>query len=281
MADSAVVLFFWDYDTQWGADRSRLPGGPKNWGHLEFENTERLLDLHAQYGVQACFAVVGAAALPGERPYHDPQQIRRIHTAGHEIASHSFRHEWLPGLGRQALLETLRDSKDALEQCMGAPVVSFVPPYNQPFDYLGGGAFSLSERREAGPERTDLRRLCDALRGTGYRFSRVCYRPIHLQLAERQLGRRIGRPGRLKTIAGVVCARLNTPGGFNGNVIKTLERCAITGGIVVLWGHPHSLKSGSSQDEAHLVPLLERIAQLKQTGQLQVRLPGELVKNDG
>src|SRR4051812_42902564 len=146
----ATLLFFWDYDTQWGADRSRGPGGPKNWGHLEFPNTDRLLELHAQYEIPACFAVVGAAALPGERPYHDPGQIRRVHEAGHEVGSHSFHHDWLPGLNRRALLQTLSASKDALEQCVGARVVSFVPPYNQPFDYPGGWSFSISERRGAG-----------------------------------------------------------------------------------------------------------------------------------
>ena len=150
------VVCFYDYDTQWGDRRSRSFGGPKSWGHRDFENTEQLLALHARYEVPACFAVVGAAALPGTRPYHDPQQIRRIHAAGHEIASHSFRHEWLPGLDRDALRETLRRSKDALEQCIGAPVTSFVPPFNQPFDYPAALAWSLSERREAGRSRTNL-----------------------------------------------------------------------------------------------------------------------------
>ena len=111
----AELLFFWDYDTQWGADRSRLPGGPKSWGALEFPNTERLLELHAEHGVPACFAVVGSAALSGERPYHDPAQVRRIHAAGHEIGSHSHRHEWLPGLDGAALRETLAASRDANE----------------------------------------------------------------------------------------------------------------------------------------------------------------------
>ena len=78
--------------------------------------------------VPACFAVVGSAALPGKRPYHAPEQIRRIHDAGHEVASHSHRHEWLPALSRQALRETLSASKDALEQCIGAPIATFVPP---------------------------------------------------------------------------------------------------------------------------------------------------------
>ena len=147
-------------------------------GHLEFPGTDELLELHERFGVPACFAVVGAAALPGERPYHDPKQIRRIHAAGHEIASHAFKHEWLPGLDRRALLRTLRDSKDALEQCIGAPVVSFVPPFNQPFHYARGWSFSVSELREAGVHHTTLDRLCDALRETGYAFCRVAYAPL-------------------------------------------------------------------------------------------------------
>ena len=155
----AKLLFFWDYDTQWGADRSRRPGGPKDWGYLEFENTERLLDLHAQYEIPACFAVVGAAALPGQRPYHDPAQIRRIYAAGHEVASHSFKHEWLPGLTHLELSETLRASKDALEQCISAPVNTFVPPFNQPFAYPQKLAPAFSERREGGSAHITLPEL--------------------------------------------------------------------------------------------------------------------------
>ena len=109
------VVIFWDYDTQWGADRSRNPRGAPTWGPLEFPNTDALLELHARYGVPACFAVVGAAALAGSRPYHDPDQIRRIHQLGDEVASHSFRHEWLPGFDPAALDETVRHSKDALD----------------------------------------------------------------------------------------------------------------------------------------------------------------------
>src|SRR6476661_7448064 len=65
--DQLNLLFFWDYDTQWGADADRVnkPGSNTSWHRFEMENTERLLDLHAQYNVPACFAVVGASALPG------------------------------------------------------------------------------------------------------------------------------------------------------------------------------------------------------------------------
>ncbi len=276
-AASGTLLLFWDYDTQWGGDRSRSGGGPKDWGPLEFTNTERLLELHAAYGVPACFAVVGAAALAGERPYHDPAQIRRIHAAGHEVGSHAFRHEWLPALGPAALRESLAASRDALEQCIGGRVVTFVPPFNQPFDYLGGASLSLAERREVRRGRTDLPRLCTALRETGYRLARVAYRPMPQRLAERVTGRRLDRPARLAGIRGLACVRLNTPGGFDGPAVSMVERVAREGGIAVVYGHPHSLRSGGPQDERHLVPFLERARTLAREGLLRIALPRDLV----
>jgi peptidoglycan/xylan/chitin deacetylase (PgdA/CDA1 family) len=271
----ATLLCFWDYDTQWGGDRSRSGGGPKQWGALEFPNTDKLLEVHAKYGVPASFAVVGAAALPGERPYHDPAQIRRIHAAGHEIASHSFHHDWLPGLGSKELLSTLRDSKSALEDCIGARVTSFVPPYNQPFDYPPAGSFSLSERREAGSNRTDLKILCEGLAQTGYNFCRVAYRPMHIRIAERLSGRRIDRPSQLTKIAGVSCVRLNS-GGFEAPTLRLIERCAREGGIAVIYGHPHSATAGGSQDISLFTKVLELIVRLRAEKLLEVRLPSQL-----
>lgn len=274
----ARVIFFWDYDTQWGADRSRTPGGAKQWGHLEFPNTDRLLDLHAQYDLPACFAVVGAAALHGEHPYHDPDQIRRIHAAGHEIASHSFQHEWLPALNAKQLHETLRKSKDALEQCIGAAVTAFVPPFDMPRDYPAKLSFNLTERREAKGERTDLPRLCQALHEIGYRFCRVTYRPFYLRAAEKLLNRRLPpKPSKPETIGGLTCLRANTPPGFAHETLSTLERLSTQAGYILIYGHPHHLsKNGSAESEAYLLPLLEKIALLRREGMIQMSLPRQL-----
>jgi hypothetical protein len=273
---AARLLFFWDYDTQWGADRSRTPGGKKDWGHLEFANTEILLELLARYSVPSCFAVVGSAALPGSHPYHDPAQIRRIHEAGHEVGSHSHRHEWLPGLNNSQLRETLRSSKDALEQCIGAPVSTFVPPWNQPFDYAAGLSFSLSERRGAGRDRVNVGRLCNALRETGYRFCRVAYRPIYQRLADRIVRPRFFQLGRTESIGGITCVRVNTPSGFGGLTRGSVMRCVERGALVVVWGHPHSLTLGKAQDQTWLLPFLEMIADLRDAGRLSIILPRDL-----
>lgn len=270
------MVIFWDYDTQWGADRSRSAGGPKDWGPLEFENTERLLEIHAKYSIPACFAVVGAAALEGERPYHDPAQIRRIHAAGHEVGSHSFAHDWLPGLTRAALRESLRRSRDSLEQCIGAPVVTFVPPFNQPVDYPPRLSFSASERRLAPSHRNGLGEVCEALRETGYRVCRVSFRSLGRRLLERFRGRRLDRPEPPMMIEGIRCLRLTAASGFDAGTVGLLDRCASQGGIVVAYGHPHSIRSGDAQDERHLIPFLARLSEMVRGGTLQMALPGEL-----
>jgi len=273
-----VLLFFWDYDTQWGADRSRSPGGRKTWGHLEFENTERLLELHAEYDVPACFAVVGAAALPGERPYHDPAQIRRIHAAGHEVASHSLRHEWLPGLAAPELRQTLQTSKEVLEQCIGAEVTSFVPPFNQPFDYPPGWSFSLSERRTAGGHRTDLAGLCAMLVDTGYGFARVAYRGLFQRVAEKITGRELHRPSCLERIAGLACLRLNVPVGFGASSRQLLADHLDDDGIWLLWGHPHSVTTPDSpQSLALFVGLLRQVGEWRAAGRLRIAQPRDLL----
>lgn len=270
----ATLLIFWDYDTQWGGDRSRSAGGPKTWGELEFPHTDRLLELHAEFSVPACFAVVGAAALPGEHPYHDPAQIRRIHEAGHEVGSHSHRHEWLPGLNGVELRETLRSSKESLEQCIGAPVTAFVPPWNQPFDFSRRLSFSLTERRHGGAERTNVQRLCASLREIGYRFCRIAYRPIHERLKDRFFGR-LDPPRRKESIEGITCVRVNGF-GFRKAALDLVERCVESGGIAVTYGHPHSLKSGGAQDERYLVPFLQAVRDYQRQGRLDVVLPRDL-----
>jgi GT2 family glycosyltransferase len=284
------LMFFWDYDTQWGADRSRMQRA-RDWGHLEFPGTDELLELHARFGVPACFAVVGAAALPGERPYHDPKQIRRIHAAGHEIASHAFKHEWLPGLDRRALLRTLRDSKDALEQCIGAPVVSFVPPFNQPFHYARGWSFSVSELREAGVHHITLDCLCDALRETGYTFCRVAYAPLTERAAgvadmlrgrDRASGSEAAfRPGPPVTIGGITCVRIGPCGFGTSRVSEWFRRAAPRerrASVVALYGHPHSIRSGdANQSLDALKPTMAMVGEWMREGTVRCVRPSELV----
>jgi Polysaccharide deacetylase len=278
---AAGLMIFWDYDTQWGGDRSRAGEGRRDWGALEFPNTERLLEVHTAHGVPACFAVVGAAALPGERPYHDPAQIRRIHAAGNEVGSHSFRHEWIPGLTQAELHRTIKNSKDSLEQCVGHRVTAFVPPYNQPFHYPGRLAFSLSEYREAGRNHISLPGMCQALVENGFEFCRIAYRPIWKHLIERVSGRRLTGPASVEKIAGVQCVQINTPCGFDARSKAMLDRSIEEGGLTIAYGHPHSLFMGGSQDLKFLDPFLAYAAGHIRSGRLRAVLPRDIVNSSG
>ena len=124
--------------------------------------------------------------------------------------------------------------------------------------------------------RSDLHRLCNALRETGYRVCRVSYRPIHQRLVERVLGRRLDRPVRPESIAGVTCIRLNTPGGFDTECEAVVARCVKNGGTAVVYGHPHALREGNAQNERWLARFLLVVKSLKDRGLLQVCLPGQL-----
>jgi peptidoglycan/xylan/chitin deacetylase (PgdA/CDA1 family) len=270
-------VLFWDYDTQWGVERSRSGRNGGDLGAREFANTDRILELLDQYRVPACFAVVGAAALPGQRPYHDPQQVRRISAEGHEVASHSHQHEWLPGLDPAALRATLQQSRDALEQCIGAPVDTFVPPFNEPRDYPARLSISLSERRDATAARTDLPALCDALRESGYRSCRVAYQPLPLQAVRRVAGPEALSPRRPVRVRGVQCLRLNAGCGFGPVAWRTLHRCARSGGVAVLYGHPHSLDGPDGQNQSQLVACLKVVDQLRDEGRLWPCRPRDLL----
>jgi hypothetical protein len=196
-----------------------------------------------------------------------------MHAAGHEIASHAFTHEWLPALGRQSLLRTLRNSKDALEQCIGAPVVSFVPPFNQPFDFASAGAISFSERREAGLRRTTLRGLCEALAETGYRFCRVAYVPLGERVGQ-WLGRAPWRPLAPVTIGGITCVRIGPCGFDAAQVHARCRQAAAAGAPVVLYGHPHSLHvEQGSQSVADLRQVLAMTAVGIRSGATRCVLP--------
>lgn len=265
------LILFWDFDAEWGAERSRSGGGPKPWGALEFSCTERLLWVLEQFGVKACFAVVGAVALPGSRPYHDPGLIREIAAQGHEVASHAMHHEWLPGVGKGNLRQIIRQSKEALETCVLQPVTTFAPPYNQPFDFWERGSISLSERREVSRDRVDLGFLCQVLQEEGFTFCRVAYKPLGERLLSYRGYRKHFFP-RVEIIRGITTLRVNAF-GFRTDTLYLIDHAIEENGFVVCFAHPHALSGNGPQSESHLIPFLERVQELVSIGRLEIVLP--------
>src|SRR5262245_8399548 len=95
------------------------------WEHMESRvgaNTDRLLALFERYGVRATFFVLGWVA---ER---QPDLVRRITAAGHELACHRYGHQLVYEQTPEAFREDIRRAKRVLEDIAGVAVVGYRAP---------------------------------------------------------------------------------------------------------------------------------------------------------
>lgn len=98
---------------------------PESWDArpLRVErNTDRILALLAERNIIATFFILGWVA---ERC---PDLVRRIAAAGHEVASHGYRHQRVNTLSRSEFREDIRVSKVLLEKLSGQPVRGYRAP---------------------------------------------------------------------------------------------------------------------------------------------------------
>lgn len=103
-----------------------------DWDHLESRvvgNTHRILELLDRYQVRATFFVLGWVAK------RHPGLVKTIQKSGHDIGSHSYRHELVYKMTPEDFREDLRLSCDVLSEITGEPVKSFRAP-----------SFSITER---------------------------------------------------------------------------------------------------------------------------------------
>ena len=113
--------------------RSEWPSLPSRVAH----NVDVLLDLLAEHDVIGTFFVLGWIA------DRHPQVVRRIASAGHEIASHGWWHYRVTALQPEEFREDIRSSKALLEDICGhavtgyrAPSFSITPDSQFAFDVL-------------------------------------------------------------------------------------------------------------------------------------------------
>jgi len=85
-------------------------------------NTKRILELLARHDVRATFFVLGWVA----RQY--PELVREIHSAGHEIGSHSFWHRLIYTQTPDEFRTDLRQSRDVLADIIGEPITGYRAP---------------------------------------------------------------------------------------------------------------------------------------------------------
>lgn len=81
-----------------------------------------ILELLSRHGARGTFFTLGWIA---ER---HPGMVKRIAGAGHELASHGWDHKRVTQIGPEEFRESVRRTKDRLEQLTGAPVLGFRAP---------------------------------------------------------------------------------------------------------------------------------------------------------
>jgi polysaccharide deacetylase family protein (PEP-CTERM system associated) len=83
------------------------------------DNTRRLLALFDQHDTRATFFILGWVA---ER---QPELVREIAAAGHEVACHGWSHQLVYGQQRETFRRETLHSKALLEDILGAPVAGY------------------------------------------------------------------------------------------------------------------------------------------------------------
>jgi len=96
-----------------------------SWDRYELrvvENTQRLLQILEHYNTKATFFVLGWIA------DKVPELVKKIHRAGHEIASHGYGHELIYKQSLKAFQEDIHRSKSLLEDLTGEAVLGYRAP---------------------------------------------------------------------------------------------------------------------------------------------------------
>lgn len=210
------IILIWDFDGSIGQINSSYPYN-FNFENFETEikNVEYILNMLDEYEIKCCFAITGFSAEEGIYPYVFPDLIKKISDKGHEIASHSWKHEWTPIFKEDQIQKSLKRSKIALENAAKTKVIGFVPPHNRPMTWISRGAFSIGDRGvfpffKMGNNNS----LLKLLRNNEYSWIRVSYKNIFQKL----LGKK-NITGRLIVYKGILVFE-NHYTGFDKKVIS-------------------------------------------------------------
>ena len=94
----------------------------ESWPSRVEQNTRRILELLDRAGSQATFFTLGWVAR------RHPALVKEIASRGHEVASHGMFHQMLTELTPETFRMDARDSRAALEDVSGVPVIGFRAP---------------------------------------------------------------------------------------------------------------------------------------------------------
>ncbi len=180
------IILIWDYDAPIGQINATVPYNFNNNNFSkEKSNVTYALSKMNEYSVKSCFAITGFSAEVGPPPFNFPEFINEISKKGHEIASHNWKHEWVPLFTENQIRKSFARSKSALESSIEyrQDVVGFVPPHNKPATWIKRGAFSFGDRG-LWPlfKMGDLGNVFNVLIDLNYKWMRISHNPIKYKI---------------------------------------------------------------------------------------------------
>lgn len=268
----AHLVLIWDYDTAIGQINATYPYNYNEERIFEeIKNVNLILDFAFENKIPMTFACLGFAAESGQYPFHVPEQIKKIYQLGHEVASHSWRHEWFPYLERQQVGRSLARSKEALEACIGVKgaVKGFVPPFNRPMSWYQKGAVSLGDRafgfQNPG---ACLDSLLKIVHQVGYTWCRVHYRPIWRKFVEEVCGfeRKLNLVQLYKNLHCIP----GHIGGFDSQTLKLVDAAINTKTTLFVVAHPSGLSRNRSENIGLFTSFMKVILEYRAKGQLDI-----------
>jgi peptidoglycan/xylan/chitin deacetylase (PgdA/CDA1 family) len=265
-----------DYDSPEGYRNSF---GMQGWrSDADQEGTDLLLRVLKDHGASATFGVVGRVALEGEPPEHCPEQVCRIHESGHEVASHSMFHRFLPPMRRSELLEDAATSRKVLEHRIDAPVRGFIPPFNRPMHFPQRRAFSVSEvfgLHGRGRARQSLGSMLRVLAQAGYGWSRVSYEDKLDTLLRRAGLRKSATPPQPFVFDNMVAIPLHST-GFGEASTALVRQYLTTELTIAIYGHPNQALEPNDQSAANLARFLDTFEKERAAGRLELHTMAQI-----
>lgn len=245
------LSIYFDYELQQGADMMKPKG---DWGRKEYRNTNQLLELLDKYDVKVCFATLGKIAEGENLPYSSISQVQRIEKKGHEIGCHSYYHHLTSDISFETLYENIRDARERLDSVISTEVITFVPPGNIPFNFLGIPVVKKKSALRNIPFLKHFRlraklpsfrkKVHETVRRAGYKIYREYDFMINQESYTDQNGLRI--------------QKLNFT-GFGNDVQDYLKNQSKENELITCYGHPKSLSEEGEESFEALENLLKVI----------------------
>lgn len=270
----AKLIIVWDYDSALGQINSSFPYNFKyDPIYQEIENVEYILVKAEEIKVKMTFACLGFAAEKGILPFNNPGQIKKIFDNGHEIASHSWKHEWFPYLTDKQIYRSLERSKFALEECIGQKntVNGFVPPHSRPMSWYKKFSLSLGDRGLYPYHKgSDMGYILKQLSFLNYKWCRVLkkYDSVWKKISGKQNIDELYFAG-WEIQNGIVCVPQHYT-GFDEHAHKYLNRAIELNETLVIVGHPAALSRDKSENVSHFNDFMEIVKNGISNGQIEV-----------